>query len=487
MQAAKLGSTADAIAMLQASLSHLAGVNWLAEGGPGQAAALLALEGARSLLTVAHGEALLALDVSGAHAADGHPTARTWLRHEARVTKAAARDQAGWVKFRGEHAVLWQAMADEELSESWARQIGKWTARLPEEEVAKADEILLDAARAGLALEPDIARLAQLIWQTIKGQQPDLGPDPDDDGYADRALRMGTTIGGVGKLTGDLSATCATLLAQVLATFGKRAGNEDTRTVAQRDHDALEEALRLALGVPGNPQAAGLKSRGLVIMSLADLRTMTGASALTDAWTEAQLGQAGWLSGGDADSAFCTSTIDPVVTGRVEWDVISQMADVVLGAHAQGSVSRQARLDLERALLAMAIDAVSGPGGLAAYLRTQLLQAPFNGQPLILDYGTARDIPDHLRKAVAMRDHHCQWPGGCDRPWWQCEPHHVLPRAHGGPTSIANLRMMCFFHHHVLIHRVGWTYRVHPDGTSEAISPTGKIVRSHSPPATTAA
>jgi hypothetical protein len=273
----------------------------------------------------------------------------------------------------------------------------------------------------------------------------------------------------------------------VLATFGKRAGNEDTRTAAQRDHDALEEALRLALGVPDNPQAAGLKSRGLVIMSLADLQKMAGASALTDAWIEAQLGHTGWLSGGDADSAFCTSTIDPVVTGRVDWDAISQMADVVLGAHTQGPLSRQARLALERTLLAMAIDAVSGPGGLAGYLRTHLLQAPFNGQPLVLDYGMARDIPDHLRKAVALRDQHCQWPGGCDRPWWQCEPHHVLPRANGGRTSIGNLRMMCFFHHHVVIHREGWTYRVHPDGTSEATSPKGKIVRSHSPPAATAA
>ena len=47
--------------------------------------------------------------------------------------------------------------------------------------------------------------------------------------------------------------------------------------------------------------------------------------------------------------------------------------------------------------------------------------------------------------------------------------------------------MMCFFHHHVLIHREGWTYRIHPDGTSEATSPSGKIVRSHSPPAATAA
>jgi hypothetical protein len=376
---------------------------------------------------------------------------------------------------------------------------------------------LLEAARAGLPLEPDIARLAQLIWETIKAQRPDLGPDPDDDGYADRDLRLGTTTGGAGKLTADLSAACATLLAQVLATFGKRAGDEDVRSMGQRNHDALQEALRLALGIPGNPEAAGLKSRGLVVIPLSDLMLIDGASALADAWVEARLGQLGWLSGDEADSAFCTSAIDPVVTGSVNWDVISQMADVFLDAYGidgqldaigssdadvgeigrpgcgctcgkcacpvpAGLLSRAGRLSLERTLLAMAIEAVSGPGGLAAFLRTNLLGAPFSGQPLVLDYGMSKDIPDHLRRAVAMRDQHCQWPGGCDRPWWQCEPHHVIHRADGGRTSVNNLRMLCFFHHHVMIHQGGWTYRVHPDGTSEATSPRGKVVRSHSPP-----
>ena len=58
----------------------------------------------------------------------------------------------------------------------------------------------------------------------------------------------------------------------------------------------------------------------------------------------------------------------------------------------------------------MAADAMSGPTGLAAYLRSRLLGAPYNSASLPLDVGRARDIPDHIRRAVILRDKHCGWP-----------------------------------------------------------------------------
>ena len=74
----------------------------------------------------------------------------------------------------------------------------------------------------------------------------------------------------------------------------------------------------------------------------------------------------------------------------------------------------EAKARLRRTLLAMAADAMSGPTGLAAYLRSRLLGAPYNSASLPLDVGRARDIPDHIRRAVILRDKHCGWPGGCD-------------------------------------------------------------------------
>jgi hypothetical protein len=59
----------------------------------------------------------------------------------------------------------------------------------------------------------------------------------------------------------------------------------------------------------------------------------------------------------------------------------------------------------------------------------------------------------------------------------------VVHRADGGHTSLTNLKDYCYWHHHVLLHELGWQLTVHPDGTSHVTSPTGKTIRSHSPPA----
>jgi hypothetical protein len=249
-------STEDALAMLHASLGYLTAADWRELGGYAQGRALRSLGAAHGKWSAAHAAALLAFDSSGGFAADGHPTARTWLQHQTRITRAAARELGQSMCRLAAHPLLRDAQAAGEISESWIRQLALWTDRLPADEIDKADEILLDAARAGLDLRSDIAKLAEAIVETVRGQRPDS--DPEDDGFADRGVRMGTTIGGAGKLAGDLSAPCAALLEQVFATFGKPAGAGDLRNPGQRNHDALETALRLSLGVPGIPDSGGL-------------------------------------------------------------------------------------------------------------------------------------------------------------------------------------------------------------------------------------
>jgi hypothetical protein len=474
-------STDDALAMLQASLDHLAATDWRALGGDAQGQALHSLGAAQAKWTVAHAGALAAFDACGGHAADGQPSGRAWLRHQARVTRPAAAEMARWTSLLARHPLLRDALAAADVSPSWARQLAEWNDRLPASEVDAADAILLDAARAGLALHPDIARLAQAIYEAVKGQQPD--PDDPGDGFADRGLRMATTIGGAGKLNGDLSAACAALLEQVLAAFGKSAGRGDLRSPEQRNHDALEEALRLALGAPGIPETSGMKTRAQVMMALYDLLRMDEGSALQDAWLAARAGQPGFLSGSAAQAAACAAQVTPVVTGTPDWDVLGDMADAFLDAHGiHHPLTAGARLALERTLLAMSVRALSGPGGLAGFLRANLLGRPFSGKSLVLDVGATDDIPDHIRRAVMLRDQHCQWPGGCDRPASHCEPHHGTPRADGGDTSMENLDLYCTVHHHHFIHRLGWTIVRHPDGTRDAISPHGTIIRGHAPP-----
>ena len=125
---------------------------------------------------------------------------------------------------------------------------------------------------------------------------------------------------------------------------------------------------------------------------------------------------------------------------------------------------------------------LSGPAGLAAALRAQALDHPLTGPSQPLDLGTPTPvIPPHLRRAVALRDRHCQFPG-CTQPPPACQIHHLKPRAHHGPTALGNLTLLCRFHHLIAVHRWGWTLTRHPDGTTTATHPDGRTLHSHSPP-----
>jgi hypothetical protein len=138
---------------------------------------------------------------------------------------------------------------------------------------------------------------------------------------------------------------------------------------------------------------------------------------------------------------------------------------------------------LRHAIIRTALDLVSGPGGLASFLRTRLAGPRLAGPSLPLDVGRSAEIPAAIRRAVILRDQHCRWAGGCDQPAAACEVHHVTHLADGGTTSVDGCALFCFFHHQVAIHQWGWTVTLNPDGTTTARSPDGtKILHSHSPP-----
>jgi len=137
---------------------------------------------------------------------------------------------------------------------------------------------------------------------------------------------------------------------------------------------------------------------------------------------------------------------------------------------------------LEKEIIGKVLQVVSGPGGVASFLRRNLLGKGLDGPSLPLDVGQTDDIPVHLRRMAALRDQTCQYPGGCDQPAAGCEPHHVVHRADGGHTSLGNLKDYCWFHHHIVLHQLGWVLEAFPDGTSQVTSPTGKTIRSHGPP-----
>ena len=139
---------------------------------------------------------------------------------------------------------------------------------------------------------------------------------------------------------------------------------------------------------------------------------------------------------------------------------------------------------LEKAVIGKAVELLSGPGGLASFLRRRQLGARLGGPSLPLDVGYSENVPAGIRHAVLLRDQHCRWAGGCLQPAAACEIHHVRHKSRGGKTSVKDCVLLCWFHHHVVIHRWGWTLVLHPDGTTTAWNPDrSKVLHSHGPPA----
>ena len=497
------GTVAEAMAMVEAGLAHLANLNATSLTTAEQAGCLRALERMESRHTAARASVLSAFAGTDGHEDDGHGSAKAWLKWQTRITGGAAAGALGWARRLAAHPAVAGALAAGEMSESWARQVCAWTEPLREECRADADAILLGAAAGGADLR-DLAGLAEEIRNRCAG--PDTG---DDDGFTDRGLRLGATFRGAGKLDGDLTPGCAAALGAVLEALGKKAGPEDTRTKRQRHHDALEEACRRLVASGGLPDRAGQPTQIMLHMSLDQLRGLPGAMRAEAAWP-------GPVAGPGAD---CDAAIVPVATGRVDPVVLERLAAALLrgtpgvatpagpgadradlaacrtaaqpgtsAAAGQDSADATRRERAERAarqiVIAAAADLLSGPGGLASWLRTGLAPGPAATPSLPLDTGTATDtIPAHLRRAVTVRDRHCRFPG-CAQPPGACQPHHVIPRSEGGPTSLGNLLLLCTFHHLIAVHRWGWQITLHPDATVTATSPgRGRVLHSHSPPA----
>ncbi|HEX7747067.1 MAG TPA: HNH endonuclease signature motif containing protein, partial [Micromonosporaceae bacterium] len=74
-----------------------------------------------------------------------------------------------------------------------------------------------------------------------------------------------------------------------------------------------------------------------------------------------------------------------------------------------------------------------------------------------------------IRRALALKDRGCAFPG-CDRPPRWCAAHHITHWSTGGTTSPANGVLLCGRHHRV-IHHDGWPVRIAPDAHPEFTPP----------------
>ena len=98
----------------------------------------------------------------------------------------------------------------------------------------------------------------------------------------------------------------------------------------------------------------------------------------------------------------------------------------------------------------------------------------------LLEIGArTRTIPPALRRALQHRDQTCRFPG-CHVRFTQ--GHHLRHWAHGGPTTLANLALLCRRHHRA-VHEEGYRVARGPDGALRFQRPDGRPLPEVPPPA----
>src|SRR6267378_4442518 len=98
----------------------------------------------------------------------------------------------------------------------------------------------------------------------------------------------------------------------------------------------------------------------------------------------------------------------------------------------------------------------------------------------ILEVGArTRTIPPALRRALHHRDRGCRFPG-CGLRFGQ--GHHIRHWAHGGPTKLSNLALLCRRHHRA-VHEEGFQVERQPDGELSFRRPDGRPLPESPPPA----
>src|SRR5450755_3985856 len=480
-------SAGEAVGMARAALAWLARADVASLPTAVQAELLRDLERAESAHTAARANVLGVFAGQLGFEDDGHRGARSWLMWQTRVTQGAAGGAIGWARRLPAHPLVDAALADGQVSTSWAKHICDWSDMLPADRRGDADQILLAAAVGG-ARFADLSGLAEEMFRRAAPPDRDDGDSGDsgrdrgdgaDDGFGDRGVQLDLHFRGAGHLLGDLTPECAAALAAVLDSLGKKAGPEDDRTKPQRDHDAVEEACRRLIGAGCLPDRAGQPTQVQLSMTLAQLRSLPGAAAAEQAWAAGRAtgdGDPGWAASRAAAEAYaCDAQLAPIVTGHVNRTALARLTAEFLATLRSSPGQGPARpgrapgcacggctcppgnsfppvpglppvpgppgevrvrdrraprtpdpadlpsrtlARLQDLLLAHAADVLSGPAGLASFLRTGLLAAQFPpAVSLPLDVGTATaTVPPHLRRAVITRDRHCAAPGCRQRP-----------------------------------------------------------------------
>jgi hypothetical protein len=131
-------------------------------------------------------------------------------------------------------------------------------------------------------------------------------------------------------------------------------------------------------------------------------------------------------------------------------DALVEMASRSAGSRAKARPLISVLVDYEtftKTLCETATGIVLNPTELLPLLgRADIERIVFDSKSRVIDVSHKRSFTGALRRAIQVRDRHCQHSSGCDEPAHRCETDHVLAHARNGPTSESNGQLLCKFH-----------------------------------------
>lgn len=436
---------AEALGRLATAAADLARLALGDLPGPPAAAARRVLGVVEGQVHAAKSMLLAAVEADGRWAAGGADrTLPGWAARREGVSFGAARRELALGRTLGQLATARAAVVSGEITASHADVLAQVALSSPARQAALGSDLpdrneafLVERARRLPA--DDFRRLVNRWAVAVDGQAAER---EHTAAVVKESLVLGRRPDGLA-ITGFLTHENGELLATAIRAVAGVPAKDDDRSLEQRQAAALSGAMRLVLDKGLAGKGAQIRPHLNVHVTLETLERVTADASASDRPSVA-------------------------VTG-LEPDLVAP-AELDSGHPVPASVLARIACDSEVTRI------VFGPDG------------------QVLDVGRAeRTYTRQLRRAIIARDRHCQYPG-CSAAPNLGEVHHIRWWDHGGPTSIANGVLLCWYHHD-LVHRHGLRIeRVHrgfaftrPDGrpvggANAGVSPPDPLRSSASPP-----